>query len=170
MLEERSYCRYTRMLTDCQSSCVIGRCQISCVMASQSRLRRRQAMTGFGSWRTQAEDTVSIRVYSGGCCQYLCVMAAGKSLLWLVSCQHSCVIVLSIRVYPHVRTPAVYPRMRGKRCAGLCEKACRYTRILTELSAILCNRLLSDFVCNGGAEPTPSTSGHDGVRFLANAG
>ena len=96
------FCRYTRILTDCQPSCVIGRCQILCVMASQSRLRRRQAMTGFGSWRMQAEDTVSIRVYFGGCCQVSCVMAAGKSLLWLVSCQHSCVIVLSIRVYPQV--------------------------------------------------------------------
>ena len=58
-------------------------------------------MTGFGSWRTQAEGAVSIRVYSGGRCQISCVMVAGKSFLWLVSCQYSCVIALSIRVYPH---------------------------------------------------------------------
>ena len=103
-------CRYTRILTDCQPSCVIGCCQILCVMASQSRLRRRQAMTGFGSWRTRAEDAVSIRVYSGGCCQVSCVMVIGKSLLRLVSCQHSCVIVLSIRVYPQRERHQVYPR------------------------------------------------------------
>ena len=56
-------------------------------MAGQSRLRRRQAMTGFGSWRIEAEDAVSIRVYSGERCQVSCVMVAGKNLLWLVSCQ-----------------------------------------------------------------------------------
>ena len=107
-------CRYTRILTDCQPSCVIGRCQILCVMASQSRLRRRQAMTGFGSWRMQAEDTVSIRVYFGGCCQVSCVMAVGKSLLWLISCQHLCVIVLSICVYPQRASSGLSPRARGE--------------------------------------------------------
>ena len=105
-------------------------------MASQSRLRRRQAMTGFGSWRTQAEDAVSIRVYSGGRCQYSCVMVAGKSLLWLVSCQYSCV---STGLIGEGSIPAcagepdskrarsirsqVYPRVCGGTAGGILGKA-----------------------------------------------
>ena len=43
-------------------------------------------------------------------------MAAGKSLLWLISCQHSCVIVLSIRVYPQA-APRFIPACAGNTAA-----------------------------------------------------